>query len=88
MYFFSSSAAVNRLEARLRWSAADREAVEAAVSEELRDGDGILGLGVEELSDLILEAAANARVQGACFVRPRPGESQDTSPFAEQGVVG
>lgn len=73
--FFSSSASVNRLEARLRWSAAERGAVEIAVKEEMRDGDGILGLGAEELSDLILEAAANARAQGACFLRPRPGPS-------------
>ena len=78
--FFSSSAAIHRLEARLRWSAADRETVAAAVGEELRDGEGILGLGAEELTGLILEAAANARAQGACFLRPRPAESPPASP--------
>ncbi|MEE9201800.1 MAG: lipoate--protein ligase [Dehalococcoidia bacterium] len=78
--FFPSSASVNRLEARLRWSAAERGAVETVVKEELRDGDGILGLGAEELSDLILEAAANARTQGACFLRPRPGERGEGVP--------
>jgi lipoate-protein ligase A len=86
--FFSSSAPVNRLEARLRWSAVERGAVEVAVREELRDRDGILGLGAEELSDLILEAAANARAQGACFLRPRSAEGQNTASLTEQGVVG
>lgn len=78
--FFSSSAAIGRLEARLRWSAADRETVETAVNEELRDGEGILGLGAGELTHLVLEAAANARAQGACFLRPRPTEAQATPP--------
>ena len=69
--FFSSSEAVNRLESRLRWSAADKETVETAVKEELRDGDGILGLRAEDLSALVQEAIGNARAQGACFIRAR-----------------
>ena len=52
-----------------RWSAADKETVETAVKEELRDGDGILGLRAEELSALVQEAIGNARAQGACFLR-------------------
>ena len=70
--FFSSMAALNRLEARLRWSEAERGVVEDAVRTELSGGCGILGLPAAEVSDVIMEAVADAGAQGVCFLRPRP----------------
>jgi lipoate-protein ligase A len=67
--FFASAVALNRLEARLRWSAVERGVVEDAVRAELNGGHSLQELSVAEVSDVILEAAANASAQGVCFLR-------------------
>lgn len=62
--FFSSSATINNLEAKLKWNTANKAEVERIVGEVLsHDGNRILNLPPESLVEIVCEAIAEAQIK-------------------------